>query len=189
MTTKRRRPSRKARTKSSAAPHPHASPAVFTETPRLITPEEKHELIMAHAASRASHDPLQRITLWSGVMVALVAVLVGWWYTVGLRVRQTLEGGNGDLRGLTSELDRFRRRAEESRLIDVPDLPKPTNEAAAAEFGSLVERILNEDDASATRRDLLSPYPGESSAPTEGAAVPGTPNPFVDPDSPGLIQE
>lgn len=150
---------------------------------------------MAHATSRATQDPLQKLTLWSGVVVALIAVVVGWWYTVGVSVRETLQSGSGDVRELTSELKEFHKQAEGNLIVNPPELPRPTNEAAAAEFSNMIEKILNDDGSSSTRTDLLSPYPVGAGTSTE--ATPSeteTPlresgNPFIDPETPGLIAE
>lgn len=48
-----------------------------------VSPNEKHRLIMAHAAMRPPQNPSQYMHMWAGVLVATFAVLTGWWWSVG----------------------------------------------------------------------------------------------------------
>jgi len=53
---------------------------VVSLTPRVISPEEKRQLILAHASMRGPHDPLQMMSLWAGVAVTALVLVVGYWY-------------------------------------------------------------------------------------------------------------
>ena len=50
--------------------------------PLLMTSDEKHELIRAHAAMRTPHDPVQMLSVWAGVLVAFVVVIGGWMWAI-----------------------------------------------------------------------------------------------------------
>lgn len=66
-----------------------ASEARASSTPRILSSEEKRELILAHAAARRPVDPVQRMSLWAGVAVCLVFVVGAWVYSVGSGIKQT----------------------------------------------------------------------------------------------------
>lgn len=135
------------------------SSGTFDETPRVLSAEEKHELIKAHAALRSPQDPVQRLTLWAGVLIAMIAIVAGWWYTVGTNVRETIQIGTSDLREKTQELDAFTNIAEQNPIVNPPALPGVTSEASAAQFAEILNLILvGEELPTSTRRDdLLAP--------------------------------
>ncbi|GEM_PF-1216192 len=58
------------------------------ERPRLMSDSEKRQLILAHAANRRPVDAVQRFSLWTGVIICVLAIGVGWIYTM----RQTIIG-------------------------------------------------------------------------------------------------
>lgn len=135
------------------------APARFHDTPRLLSSDEKRELILAHAAARAPQDPLQRVSLWAGVTIASVVIVTGWFMTVGWKVGKTLSTGSEEVRQMTERLDRFSEQVESMPTLRELNLPRPTTEATAAEF----ETILKNHLASSTRtRDLLEPSGGTS---------------------------
>ncbi len=45
----------------------------------LVTSSEKRELILAHAAMRASRDPQYIASVWAGAAVTFAVILVAWW--------------------------------------------------------------------------------------------------------------
>ncbi|MBU2566451.1 hypothetical protein KKG46_02730 [Patescibacteria group bacterium] len=57
-----------------------------TQKSYLLSPEEKRQLIMAHAEMRQPVDSMQRFSLWAGVFICVMAIGVGWLYTM----RQTI---------------------------------------------------------------------------------------------------
>ncbi len=61
------------------------------ERPRFMSSEEKRQLILAHAAERQPVDAVQRFSLWTGVAVCILAITVGWVYTM----RQSIAGAIG----------------------------------------------------------------------------------------------
>lgn len=60
--------------------------------PRILSSEEKRELILAHAAARRPLDPIQRFSLWSGVAICLLFVVGAWIYTVGSGIKRSVAG-------------------------------------------------------------------------------------------------
>ncbi|MBD3281297.1 hypothetical protein GF391_00950 [Candidatus Uhrbacteria bacterium] len=58
------------------------------ERPRILSAEEKRQLILAHAAERRPVDTVQRFSLWTGVLVCVLAITIGWLYTM----RQSIAG-------------------------------------------------------------------------------------------------
>ena len=60
-----------------------ATPAPETyQSGTFMSREEKRQIILAHARKNVSHDPVQIMSMWAGVVACLVVVAVGWWLTV-----------------------------------------------------------------------------------------------------------
>lgn len=133
----------------------------FADTPRILSEQEKHELIRVHVAARATHDPLQRASLWAGVTLSIAALLVGWWLTVGQNIKQSFADGSADLKKLTQELNTFSERVESDPTLRNSLLPSPTSNASASSFEAILKGNLA---ATTTRaRDLLVPPTSNSS--------------------------
>lgn len=136
--------------------------ASFKETSRILSPEEKHRLILAHASMRTPKDPVQRITMWAGLSVAVLAIVGGWWVTVGSQVRQNIrlsDTDTGAIRSMTERLNAFTEAVTNEDSTVGAVLNDPTSSAQASEFGELIQAVLEgEDDANAYERDdLLAP--------------------------------
>ncbi len=84
-------PPRRAPAKTSSRPRKTASAfdARSIGAPRLLSSEEKRELILAHAAARRTADPVQRFSLWAGVAICLVFIVGAWIYSVGSGIRES----------------------------------------------------------------------------------------------------
>jgi len=57
--------------------------ATNTENEPLVSADEKRRLILAHAAMRRPQDPLQMMSAWAGIAIALLVVMTGWWWSSG----------------------------------------------------------------------------------------------------------
>lgn len=79
---------RKAAPKRVAAKAANAS---ATERPRILSSEEKRQLILAHAAERQPVDGVQRLSLWSGVVVCILAIAIGWVYTMRQSIASAID--------------------------------------------------------------------------------------------------
>ncbi|MEO5927792.1 MAG: hypothetical protein ABIO72_03660 [Patescibacteria group bacterium] len=60
--------------------------------PRILSEEEKHQLIRAHARARQPVDRRQQVTLWAGVAVCIAFVVGAWLYTVGSGIKKSFAG-------------------------------------------------------------------------------------------------
>jgi hypothetical protein len=164
------------------------------ETPRILSPDEKRELILAHAAMRAPQDPFQRFTMWSGIAVAIMALVGGWWLTVGWSVERAVEQGNVDLRKMTSSLNEFTQEVKTNPILAHPEIPTPTSNVQAAELVDNLKELL-EQASSTPRTDLLSPNaPSSSSSVTVSsteavAEAPTGPSFIIDTNTPGLTPD
>ncbi|MDF1496731.1 MAG: hypothetical protein P1P90_01585 [Patescibacteria group bacterium] len=93
-------PKRTRRTASKRVASAASTPA--PERPRIMSSEEKRQLILAHAAMRQPVDTVQRFSLWTGVIVCVLAIAIGWVYTM----RQTIAGAIGtNETGTTGEVN------------------------------------------------------------------------------------
>lgn len=169
------------------SPRGSASPAEFQDTPRLISSDEKRELILAHAASRSPQDPLQRMSFWAGIAVAVAVIAGGWWTTVGWQVQQSIGHGGEDLKEVTKRLNEFTEQVDSNPMFKSPALDSPTAQAAAAELSERIKAALN---ASSTEResDLMAPSAPGAPTSSDAAASPAPQFP-IDPTSPGLTPD
>ncbi len=136
---------------------------VFSETPPIISAEEKHQLIMAHTQARPLRDPLQQATLWGGVMIAFGAILVGWFFTVGHQVKLQISSG-GNMQALTQRLNRFTESVNGNSVLQKGAVGNPSSEADAAEFSGMLKQLLGTTSTPAQRDDLIAPGPASASA-------------------------
>jgi len=89
MTIKRRTTAKRS---PRTAPEGRASAPEIHVAPRILSAEEKRELILAHAAARHPIDPVQRVSVWAGVAVCVIFIVAGWFSTVGSGIRKSLAG-------------------------------------------------------------------------------------------------
>lgn len=107
MPEKRRSPSKRpARSRAGGA-----APGI-TVAPRILSSDEKRQLILAHSAMRRPMDPIQRASLWAGVAVCMLFVVGAWAYTVGSGIRQSAAGPLDPQ--LQDVVDNTKKFAEES---------------------------------------------------------------------------
>jgi hypothetical protein len=64
------------------------------DRPRIMSAEEKRQLILAHAAERQPVDTVQRFSLWTGVVVCVLAITIGWVYTMRQSIAGAIITGN-----------------------------------------------------------------------------------------------
>jgi len=160
----------------------------FAETPRILSPEEKHRLILAHTASRPPRDPVQRATMWVGFAVAVLAVAGGWWISAGHAVRSGLSENSRSFRDMAKTLDQFTQDVQTNPLIQQADLGSPTSGASASGVPDLLKAVLEGTDKGYARDDLLAPsVSASSSAVTETEASSTEPRMHLDTD--GLTPE
>jgi hypothetical protein len=70
-----------------------AAAASAPERSRLMSSEEKRQLILAHALERQPVDAVQRFSLWTGVAVCILAITVGWVYTMRQSIASSISPG------------------------------------------------------------------------------------------------
>lgn len=87
------------RTVKRVAEQPVA-PDVFVSGKGLSS-DEKRRIILAHAAMRETHDPVQIVSMWAGVTATALMVLFGWWWAVKPEIAKTY---NNELRPAVSDL-------------------------------------------------------------------------------------
>ncbi|MBI4139086.1 hypothetical protein HY479_02950 [Candidatus Uhrbacteria bacterium] len=61
----------------------------FTPTSRLISPDEKRQLILAHAEARQPLDRQARVSMWIGITVSIMFVVGVWAYGLGTEIRRS----------------------------------------------------------------------------------------------------
>jgi hypothetical protein len=132
------------------------------ETPRILSSEEKRELILAHARSQTGTDPMLRATVWGGVMIAVAGIGFGWWWTVGTGIKYSMQGDSSEYQAITESLNEFTRSVKDTDG-GLPDALSPTDQANANGVSDLMKAVLEGDGSTSQRNDLLSPRPPGSS--------------------------
>ncbi len=138
--------------------------AVHVATPRFLSAEEKRQLILAHAEMRRPHDPLQMLSVWAGVAVTVLVLVVGYWYaTKPSFVEAQSKPFDAELAPALQNIQAFTEKMKE--LPDVlsqkkPDasLQKLQGEAKARQAAlDALAGTLNDDEQAAVRVDLFKP--------------------------------
>lgn len=134
-----------------------ASAPVEARVPRFTTAEEKRRLILAHAEMRQRRtlDPVQRRSLWAGVLVSFAAI-VGTWAWIG--IPSYVDAARSSARRpvspqLAEELEAFR-----DRLSGLDGTGDAVEAAAKDVFGAVGTQT--------GRTDLFQPAPTSTPAAT-----------------------
>jgi hypothetical protein len=135
--------------------------------PRILSSEEKRELILAHAEARHPADPVQRMSMWAGVAVCIVFVVLAWFSTVGSGIRASLAGPTDpavqtvmDAGKQVVDVTAYTNSQLQDRLEEVT-AKLQTVSAEQAIVDELTARLANATGTSATstRPDLFRPAP------------------------------
>jgi hypothetical protein len=81
---------RRAPKKTTARSRARSASDEISVAPRILSSEEKRELILAHAAARHPVDSIQRASLWAGVFICVAFIIGAWFYTVGSGIKRSL---------------------------------------------------------------------------------------------------
>ena len=109
--------------------------------PRLLSADEKRELILAHAAARGPEPHPFGLGSYIGIIACCLFVVGGWWFTVGAHFRRTISlrkdpaaqlvtqevqrlrtglgqesGGRSPTKGLSERLEDVRREYQQAVL-------------------------------------------------------------------------
>lgn len=76
---------------------------------KILSGEEKRSLILAHAAKRVPVDHAQKVSLWAGIAICVLAIGTGWLYSVRLGIAEVFPADK--------DPERAGSAAWESRLI------------------------------------------------------------------------
>ncbi|MFH1078018.1 MAG: hypothetical protein V1745_01895 [Patescibacteria group bacterium] len=178
MSIKRRTTTTKAPRRRPARPSTAASADM---APRILSPEEKHELILAHAEARHPSDPVQRFSMWAGVAICIAFVAVAWFSTIGSGIRSSLAGSMDPAvkRALDEGrklMDDVRAPALQETLQDVTQKLEAATaqEAIVDELASVLSATGTSDETS-TRADLFRPAPDLPSTTTTDITTSTTP--------------
>lgn len=162
------------RTRSSAAKNVAKSAvnsASFSEgRPRVLSAEEKRQLILAHAAQREPVDNVQRFSLWMGIAVCVLAITVGWVYSM----RQTIAGAissdnqtqeetvdyevikeslNTNINKMVTEIDHI----QDSQLLELQKQAVVMKAQMEVESASSSESVAGSQGLPDSRNDLFIP--------------------------------
>lgn len=145
-------------------------------SPILTGADEKRELILAHAAMRRARDPVQTTSLWAGVVVSFLVIVVVWaWAFIPGMIRAFRAPLDPESRAV---IDDVRKAASSDAAFERDDLEnviKETTEAMedlsrrAKAQQDVLDRLAASVNATSTtgtdagvRTDLVRPAPSQS---------------------------
>ncbi len=105
---------------------------------RLMSSEEKRQLILAHAARRQPLDRLQAFSLWAGIFICVITVALGWVYAAHRQVVYAVWQGNDVVKQATDGLETDVLHEELGRVRQ--------------EWGSALQETVQRLDAMQTER-------------------------------------
>lgn len=100
----RRAPAKKANVRTRAA-----SPDIQV-APRIMSDEEKHQLILAHSRARKPVDQGQRASVWVGAAVCIIFIAGAWMMTIGSTLKKAMAGPMNE--AFSTSLDLTKQFAE-----------------------------------------------------------------------------
>lgn len=151
------------------APRRAAIDAGVETTEPIYTAEEKRQLILAHAAMRTPHDPVQLRSAWAGVAIAVIVIAAGWWWAsgsivvssvnkIGPEMAQTLNGAPkvldpaGQIGKDFNFSDAIKQASDKLQVLEVQ---ATTRQQTLDRMAALV----NATTTSSTRQNLFQPMP------------------------------
>ncbi len=166
---KRARPARAAVSRKAATPPPQTYVSAS-----MLSPEEKRQIILAHAEMNQPHDPVQVLSMWAGVAVCVMAVAVGWWWSVGTEFSGGLSHSVSSLKAQAAEAEQTVKQYADSVAPDGFTAPlKAIND----HIQEVHNNSLAQEQAKAQLQDLLQNSSAGSTAgrnifvPQAGAAT------------------
>lgn len=127
-----------------AAGHAHTIRRAWP-TERIVSREEKRELILAHAMARAAKGVGGVWTYYIGIAASFLIVGTGWWFTVGTDLRQKLlipssePGMVEQIQEQAQELEQ-RYALPDSRVLQVLPVAAPANTETSTTRATTDER-------------------------------------------------
>ncbi len=144
---------------------PSAVPSRVMPTSRLISADEKRQLILAHTAARQPMDQQARISMWIGLSVSIVFIVVAWMYTMGGTIRKSFAGAPDPT--VQTFIEGGKRLGEQFNEVksEIGDISGGIKEVAEKlnamdERDDIVNRIANEIQSTSTEsegKDLFQP--------------------------------
>ncbi len=131
--------------------------------------DEKRQLILAHAAMRDAHDPIQAMTVWAGVAVAAFVVALGWWWTVGSTVFDPLKNLSSSAHGSVASV--VQAAQAQDVTVQSNDVADTLNAAQ-----SKLEALQTQTDAQQTALDRMAAIVSATDTTRGDIFTPGSPS-------------
>jgi len=159
-----------------------AASAPAPERPRIMSSEEKRQLILAHARERQPVDAVQRFSLWTGVAVCVLAITVGWVYTMRQSIAGSISGGASaeekvDYESLKASIHKnIGQMVDEIDVLQDEHLSELQAQAELIQAGSAVKASTSTEMAtpssSTVRGDLFQPTDDTGAPPVNDFRIP-----------------
>jgi len=95
----------------------------------IYSADEKRQLILAHAAMREPQDPLQAMSAWAGVAIAVLVIGVGWWWASGSVILNTAGNVGQDVVSTFKDASKvFEQGKQETVSSDLMQAVQRTND-------------------------------------------------------------
>jgi len=176
-TPKRAAPKKRVAPRRAVIKKAAAAPIVSRGPSLLLSSDEKREMIRAHAAMRATRDPVHMATLWAGVAATFLVVIGGWAWAFGPSFLQAASHPlDPSLTGIIDGVSQVGAQAQAlnqtSDLKKELDLTTARLNALSAETASqqaAIDTMAQTINATSSNRALFRPSPA---APVEKTVTP-----------------
>jgi len=160
------RPRRTRSRSRSATPNSQETPR--DAAPRVLSRDEKRELILAHAAARKPLKPRDRMTLWGGVAVCVLFIVGAWAVTVQSGIeRLSAQSTDSEIRDL---LDTGRSLSADLQQATASD--KTELQAGFQDIQGSIQLEVEKEQARETLRKMLKGETNEGATPPEPENLP-----------------
>lgn len=126
--------------------------------PRLLSVDEKRQLILAHVQARRPIDAKQRASVWAGVIICTLLIVGVWVYTVGGTIRRSLASPvDSNVRQAFDASKQFAQDSSDqwqdiSQRLRMMSEPRATIDGILEQFSTSSLTVV-----SSTRRDMFKP--------------------------------
>ncbi|MFZ6015697.1 MAG: hypothetical protein ACOYUZ_05080 [Patescibacteria group bacterium] len=166
------------------APAKKAASTAAPQRMRVLSAEEKRQLILAHAAMRQPVDSTQRFSLWMGVAICLAVIAVGWFYMTHKSI-VTAYQNNSPAKSLDEQINEAMGAGEDDLFANLHDVVEQIEiaeqenfrelELQAAAVDSLKQTLASSSAAATTTdggRELFQAIPDTPTQPLNNFELP-----------------
>ncbi|MBU1032851.1 MAG: hypothetical protein ABII13_01430 [Patescibacteria group bacterium] len=120
--------------------------STYQATPRIISEDEKRQLILAHVDAREPIDSRKQVNLWMGVGVCVCIVVGAWLLTVGGNIKRIwTKPLDANLQQALDDTRYFKETVVKENMDDVRELQNKIKDTSVrVQYAAQEEEIIKE---------------------------------------------